>query len=436
MSRRLFTALAVWSAMPSMAAAQATSDTLDLPRAVALARAANPVLAARAADVRAAAARIGPAGTLPDPSIRFGAMNYMLPRLSPSGDPMTMNQVSVMQMVPVNGSPGLRRRMARADSARAAWYAAAAALEVEAEVRGRYWALYHDDRALEIMARRRGVLLDIAGVATTMYATGIAAQADALRAQLAVTRLDQQIIAMRLRRFGTAAALNALLGRPGTSPIVVPSPGDADGGHGLHALAMDEPAALDSLITRADLHNPEILGAGAAVTGGRVGLVAARRTLMPDLAVGLAWGQRGAFNDMLSLEIGISLPVFARSRQLRLRDEAGAMVDAAEADLAAVRLRVHAALATAREEAITARRLVALYAQTLVPQAEATYQAALAAYRVGRVDFATLLDAQTALLEYEHDLHEYEAMYGTAVAQIDRLTGHALGAGPRAGRGN
>jgi pimeloyl-ACP methyl ester carboxylesterase len=31
--------------------------------------------------------------------------------------------------------------------------------------------------------------------------------------------------------------------------------------------------------------------------------------------------------------------------------------------------------------------------------------------------------AQTMLLEYEHDLHRFEATYGTAAAEIDRLIG-------------
>jgi outer membrane protein TolC len=199
---------------------------------------------------------------------------------------------------------------------------------------------------------------------------------------------------------------------------------------------MPEPAALDSLLALADAHNPEILGAGAGVTGSRDNATAARRLLIPDLGVGIAYGQRSGNNDMLSLMVSVTLPVFAASRQERLRDEAGAMLEAAQQEQDAVRVRVHAALATAREQAMTARRLVALYAQTLVPQAEATYQASLAAYRVGRVDFATLLDAQTALLEYEHNLHNFEMMYGTAVAEMDRLTGRPFDAGHTAGREN
>ncbi len=425
-------AAAALCAAPAIVRAQ-SADSLDLRHAVALARAANPMLAARSAEVRAATARIRPAGALPDPTLTLGAMNYMLPGLSPRGDPMTMNQITLMQMVPVNGTLGLRRGVARADSTRMAYVAEAAALEVEAAVRAQYWALYHDDRALEIMIRRRTVLQEIATVATTMYSTGAAAQSDALHAQVAITRLDQEVDEMRLMRYSAASALNALLGRPGQTPIVLPVTDAHEHGIMMHTLDMPEPPALDSLITAADSHNPDILGAEAQVAGSRTNTIAVRRALIPDLGVGVAYGQRAGLGDMLSLMVSVNVPVFAASRQLRLRDEAGAMLDAAGSEREAVRVRVHAALATAREEAMTARRLVTLYAQTLVPQAEAAYEAALAAYRVGRVDFATLLDAQTALLEYEHDLHNDEAMYGTAVAELDRLTGHRFDVGAAGG---
>lgn len=101
------------------------------------------------------------------------------------------------------------------------------------------------------------------------------------------------------------------------------------------------------------------------------------------------------------------------------------MRSAAEQELEAMRVEVRSNLATARAEAETARRQVALYTGTLMPQAAATYEASLAAYRVGRVDFMTVLDARMALLTYEHDIHRFEAMYGAAIADIDRLTGRA-----------
>jgi len=429
-----FIAAAALCAVPVTVLAQA-ADTLDLPQAIAVARAANPVLAARAAEVRAAGARIGPAGSWSDPTLTLGAMNYALPGLSPRGDPMTMNQVTLMQMVPLDRSLGHRRDAARADSTRMAWQAEAAGLDVEAAVRAQYWTLYHDDRALEIMARRRAVLQDIAGVANTMYATGAAPQADVLRAQIAVTRLDREVAEMQRDRYAAAAALNGLLGRPGQYAVVLPETDAHQHGIMMHTLDMPEPPALESLIATADAHNPDLLATGARMAGGRSAEASVRRALIPELGVGVAYGQRAGLDDMVSLMVSVNVPIFGTSRQARQRDEAQAMVVAAADELTAVRVSVHAALATARQQAMTARHLVRLYSGTLVPQAQAAYQAALAAYRVGRVDFATLLDAQTALLEYEHDLHNDEAMYGTAVAELDRLTGRRFDAGT-AGREN
>jgi len=429
-----FIAVAALCAVPVTVLAQ-SADSLDLTRAITVARAANPMLAARTADVRAAGARIGPAGAWTDPTLSLGAMNYMLPELSPRGDPMTMNLVTLMQTVPLDRALGHRRDAARADSTRLAWQAEAALLDVEAAVRAQYWVLYHNDRALEIMARRRSVLQDIASVANTMYATGTAPQADVLRAQIAVTRLDREIAEMRRDRYAAASAFNALLGRPGQSNVVLPVGDEHEHGIMMHTLDMPEPPPLESLIDMADAHNPDLLANGARLSGFRSAEAAVRRALIPELGVGVAYGQRAGLDDMVSLMVSVNVPIFGASRQSRLRDEAQAMVAVAADERTAVRVRVHAALATARQEAITARQLVRLYSGTLVPQAEAAYQAALAAYRVGRVDFATLLDAQTALLEYEHDLHNDEAMYGTAVAELDRLTGRRFDAGT-AGREN
>jgi outer membrane protein TolC len=410
---------------------QPPGDTLTLVRAVALARANNPTLAARGFEVRAAGARIGPAGALPDPTLTVGAMNYMLPSLSATRDPLSMNQVTLTQTLPINGALGFRRAAARSDSARTAYRRDAVELEIERDVRARYWELYHADRALEVMGRRRTVLREIANVATTMYAVGTAAQSDALRAQVAITRLSQEVAEMELQRYAAAAQLNALLGRAAETPVAIPSAsGHAAHGAAMRALEMPEPESLDSLSALAEAQSPEILAARAGVDAARASWGATRHNTRPDLDLGVAYGQRPGSNDMLSLMVGVSVPVFRRARQYQLRDEAHAMAGAAEQDLAAARLQVRSALATARAQAETARRLVALYDQTLVPQASATYEAALAAYRVGRVDFATLLDAQTSLLEFEHDLHGYEAMYGTAVAELDRLTGRPFGETP------
>ncbi|HWO88546.1 MAG TPA: TolC family protein, partial [Gemmatimonadales bacterium] len=289
-------------------------DTIDLARAIALARVANPMLAARDAEVRAAGARIAPAGALPDPRLTLGAMNYMLPSLSARMDPLSMNQITLTQMVPINGMLGLRRAAARHDSTRTAHLREATSLMIESEVRARYWELYHTDRSLEIMDRTLAVMRELSNVARTMYAVGSTVQSDVLRSQVAITRLQQEIAEMQLQRFRVATAFNALLGRPGEAPVVLPPPAaHAEHGTPMHALELPEPPSLDSLMELAAERNPEILAMQAGLDRAASEARLARRMIVPDLELGVGYGQRPGDNDMLSLMIGASLPVFARS---------------------------------------------------------------------------------------------------------------------------
>lgn len=73
-----------------------------------------------------------------------------------------------------------------------------------------------------------------------------------------------------------------------------------------------------------------------------------------------------------------------------------------------------------------ARNLTALYRGTIVPQAEATVSSALAAYRVGRVDFMTLLDNRMAVNQYRQELVTLNAEQGMAWAELEMLLGYEL----------
>ena len=73
-----------------------------------------------------------------------------------------------------------------------------------------------------------------------------------------------------------------------------------------------------------------------------------------------------------------------------------------------------------------ARNLAALYTSTIIPQAEAAIASALAAYRVGNVDFMTLLDGRMTLNKYKQELSGLEAEQGKAWAELEMLLGRSL----------
>ena len=98
----------------------------------------------------------------------------------------------------------------------------------------------------------------------------------------------------------------------------------------------------------------------------------------------------------------------------------------AEADLAAMRAETRGRVAIAHAAVERARNLAELYRTSILPQAEATVTSALAAYRVGSVDFMTLLDDRMTVNEYRQDLLALEAEQGKAWAELEMLLGREL----------
>jgi cobalt-zinc-cadmium efflux system outer membrane protein len=131
---------------------------------------------------------------------------------------------------------------------------------------------------------------------------------------------------------------------------------------------------------------------------------------------------------MGSVMVGFSLPVFAGKRQLRMRDEARAMQSMAEADLAAMRVEVDARIGELLADLTRSRELIELYRSNVLPQARAMVSSALSSYRVGRVDFMTLVDAQMTNNEYEQELAVLLSEYGVAFAELEMTIGRELSA--------
>jgi outer membrane protein TolC len=109
-----------------------------------------------------------------------------------------------------------------------------------------------------------------------------------------------------------------------------------------------------------------------------------------------------------------------------MREEATAMTRMAQADVAAMRAETRGKIGEAYASLTRARSLGRLYRTTVLPQAEATVASALAAYRVGGVDFMTLLDDRMTVNQYRQELFTLEADEGKAWAELEMLTGREL----------
>ena len=80
-----------------------------------------------------------------------------------------------------------------------------------------------------------------------------------------------------------------------------------------------------------------------------------------------------------------------------------------------------------RAAADRARALSELYANAVLPQARAAVESALSAYRVGRVDYTTLINNELTVNRYEIEAVQLTAEYHQAVAELEALVGTDLG---------
>lgn len=411
-------ALACVALVPARAAAQAPpGDTLRLAEALRVAREANPMLRAAHASATAAAQRIGPAGALPDPQLQFGLMNRMASDFGNTMDPMTMNQAQLMQMLPWPGKLGGAKRAARHAAAATRADADDQARMIASQIRMAYFQTAYADRALEVMDRTRELLRSFLGVSTTMYAVGSAVQQDVLRAQIEVARMTEEITRMGQERVAMAARLNALMGRAAMSPI---------GALELPERDSTELPPVDTLVAWALAGRPALAASQERVQAAEASLSAARRELFPDFSLGFAYQWRPEFPAMMSLMVGINVPLFAGAKQLPMRREAAAMRDMASAELVNLQNETVARIIESRARAVLDHNLLRLYRGSVVPQARAAVQASLSSYRVGRVTFMTLVDNQMTVNRYETETYRLLADYHQAVGELEALVGREV----------
>ena len=406
------------SSQPTPPAPGTSRGRLLLGEAYNAAAQLNPRTQAARALVRAARARVESAKLPPDPQLQLGFMNYEVPRLKPM-EPLGMMQVQVMQMLPVGGKLGLSGDVAESRAAAERERSLDVVWDVRTQVAMAFYGVYATDQSLAVARETLRLLQDVRATAEAMYRVGEGRQTDVLRAQVEIARMTEDTIRMRTMRTGMVARLNALLDRSAAAPVSLPE---------LPQFPVSIPA-LDSLQEAAQDSRPMVRAGREEVQAAFASARLARRELIPDLQLGFQYGQRsGAMGRerMGSLMVSATLPVFARSRQLRMRDETIAMREMAEADLVAMRADTRAQLASAYASLTRARNLNTLYRNTVLPQAEATAASALAAYRVGGVDFMTLLDNRMVVNQYRQELFRLEAEEGQSWAELEMLLGRQL----------
>jgi len=354
--------------------------------------------------------------TLPDPQITF--QNLAVGNPIPGNDLQTNNFAyfgyGFSQDIPFPGKLRLRASVAgkEAESAHEAYQAQL--LAIVEQVGEAYFNLFYLTNSLHLLQQTYDEFQQVVHITGAQYQVGMGQQQDVLKAQLETTSIlnEQQTTREELEQ--GRADLKAILGREQDSPDiqvseVKPSEFILDD-HQLRRLALSS--------------SPVLKQAEALEAKSEQSLKLAREDYIPDFSIDYMYQKTGArFPDYYMATVGLKIPLYFWRKQTPALEQAALERDSSRAQTYAAKLSVTSQVQNQWIAIQSMDRVIRIYSDGLIPQAQATLKSAVATYRVGKVDFQTLLSAEVDVLRLKQQYYRAVADHEIAVAKIQQITG-------------
>lgn len=390
-----------------------SAEPLTLAEAQRIATARSPQLLANEASASATRRLAEVAARLPDPVLKFGVDNLPVngpDRFSLTRDFMTMRRIGLMQEL-----PALEKRQLRAQRV------ARDAIKLQAE-RGLVTANLLRDTALAWLERYYALALrqlllrqiDEARVqveaAEASYRGAKGSQADVFAARGAVSLLEDKLSQVDTQERNASVMLARWVGADAQRLPVGPVPWRTT------ELARGvTPAHLES--------HPAVAIAAATVQAAQLDVFLARANLRADWTLEASYQQRGsAYSNMVSIGVSVPLQLDRANRQDQEVAARLAQVDEALAKYEDLLRGEEAEVNVMVNDWRNGTRRVDRFADSLVPIARQRTEAALAAYRGGKGDLASVLAARREQLELQMQAITAELDTARAWARVNFLS--------------
>jgi outer membrane protein TolC len=380
----------------------------------------NPEYAAMRHEADAAGERITPAGALPDPKFRtefqdITRMGEQSATLLPARVGST--KYTLMQDLSWYGKRDLKREIAELDAEGAQGRARGTWNELAARIKSAHAQFYYVHRNEQLTREILDLMVRLEKIAQVRYAGGLAAQQDAIRAQVEQTGMRNELIALENERNQLQARLNALLARPAGSTLAAPD----------RLRPLPAPAKLDyaELEDRVRGRNPLLFAEDARIRSAEKNRELTYKNRYPDFTLGVSPIQYKNAVKEWEVMVELNIPLQQSSRRAQER-ESESMLAAARSRREAAANQILADLSENLSGIEAARRTEILAATDLLPQAELTFSAALAGYENGKVDFATLLEAQKQIRQAKQNQLKAQTEAQVRLAEIEKLMGEDL----------
>ena len=411
------TALAVLMLLGLPAQAQ-TDDALpgaSVESLLSLVKSQNPELASMRFEAQAARERVEPAGALMDPKLRLEWMDItkgssQSPTLLPSEVGST--KYTLMQDLPWFGKRDLKKNIAQQDAQAVEGKVLSTWAELAAKVKVAHAQRYYLHHTQQLTQELLALTNRLAAVAQVRYAGGLAMQQDAIRAQVEQTAMQTELVALASEARQADARLNALLARPANAPLA----------EALSLRPMPVSLEPEAVMARVRQSNPQLLSEQARIQSAELSRELTRKNRYPDFTLAITPTQMQSRISEWGVMLELNIPLQQGTRRAQER-EAQAMLDAAQKRREAVSNQLWSDVSENLSGLDAAQRTEQLAKSSLLPQAELTFQSALASYENGKLDFATLLEAQRQVRQAKQSQLKAQLDAQMRLAEIEKLWG-------------
>ena len=416
----------------SLSLAWASEQPLTLDEIINTAITKNPAVVETEKRWEEKLNKIPSATTQPNP--KLGIMKEDIPTGSLNPGKGMMTEISFSQEIMNPSKLKAMGRMAEKEAYmnKANW--SDKQIEIYAQVKQAYYDYLYARQAVVIGKEAQQLMGQLAKLAQVNYSTGMVPLQDTLKAQTEFSAMTADLLNMASMEAVAKARINNLMGRATDTVFEVAEEFNAP------------PPNFDltGLVKTATTEKPSIEGMRYGVAMAEDGVTLARKQQLPDFELSFGYTRGGepmveymdpnhpSMGVMLEdrkptwrVELMAMLPIWQGKNKADIR-AAEANLEASQAALQNMKNMTELDVQMTLTEAQATWRQIDLYKNTIIPQAEQTYQAAVVGYTNGKVDFMTVLEGVNTLRNARLGLYKAKIDYEKSIANLEKTVGKPL----------
>ncbi len=287
-------------------------------------------------------------------------------------------------------------------------------------VKKAYYELALIEEQIKIIKYNRLLIKLIIKDAKSRYEVGTAPAPAYIRAMLEDASLVSELITLQGEKSDLAHLLSELTGIKRDilekEKAVMPQ-----------VEATYKPAAAASApsfeIEKAYKYNPGLKSLEFASKKSSYDVEYAKEQYLPDIYLKLGYGDRYSMEPVLSVSVGISLPIYFNNYQEPLIEKARKERLASLYDISWKKLQIRKEAMDASRNIKTDRDNYRLYKNLYIPEARLLFKSEMASFGTGRTSAFSLLDSFRKLINSEFKMDGYQAKYFIDKSRLGLIAG-------------